>query len=309
MEYHEPVLLEESIRALAIKPDGVYLDGTLGGGGHFEELVHNLSDKGTAVGIDRDPQAIDRCRARFGDAVPNVIIMQSRFSDFDVVLEKNGLSAIDGVILDLGVSSHQIDSCERGFSHATECALDMRMNPGDDESAAELLGRIDESELSDILAGYGEVANAPRMARALLSGSSRPRTSAELKELLEKEYGRVMQPKVLSRIFQALRIAVNGELSELERFLGKFERFLNADGRLVVISYHSLEDRMVKQFMAQAEKECVCPPRQPVCTCSKRPSMRRVGKKAVQPSLAEVQGNRRARSARMRVAEKVQQCS
>ncbi len=304
--YHAAVLLAESIEGLAVRPGGAYLDGTAGGGGHLQAIVDRLGGAGTAIGLDRDSDAIAYLHAHIEPRGAKLIVAQSRFSELDRVLDENGIETLDGVLLDLGVSSYQLDTPERGFSYQVEAPLDMRMDSRRGQTAAELLRGCDVATLERILRDYGEVTNAPRMARAIASCARAGglQTTTDLRRCLDAEYG-VMKPKVLSKVFQALRIAVNRELEELETFLAKIPGQLRAGGRLVIIAYHSLEDRLVKNAMRDWEGRCVCPPELPVCRCGRRAMFKRITRRAVRPSDDEIRVNRRARSARLRVAERV----
>jgi 16S rRNA (cytosine1402-N4)-methyltransferase len=305
--YHIPVLLQESMEALAIKTDGVYVDATAGGGGHLRELAARLDSRGTAVGIDRDPDAIARCKAHLGSVQPTVILEQSPFSRLDMILKSHGLSAIDGLLLDLGVSSHQIDDGPRGFSYMQDAKLDMRMDPSQGISAAEFLAASDEHELARILSSYGEIRNPMRMARAFVRYAAHKamNTSGDVRQCLTEEYGPALPIKVIAKVFQAVRIAVNNELSELAACLGHAVSYVKKGGRIVIISYHSLEDRIVKNFIRDNEQPCRCPQSIPYCICGKKILLKRINKKVIIPTDIEVQSNPRARSARMRVAEKV----
>jgi 16S rRNA (cytosine1402-N4)-methyltransferase len=304
--YHTPVLLKEAVEALAVKPDGVYVDGTLGGGGHFTAVLDRLDDRGTAIGLDRDPQAVDWVRGHLPALRSKVIIQQRRFSETASVLKEQGVGVADGILLDLGVSSHQIDAGERGFMYREDADLDMRMDPSTGRTARELLMAEDTETLAKILREYGEVGNSLRMAQAIVTWHEGHdlRTSADLRKCLAHEYGSELQPKVLSKVFQALRIAVNQELGELEAFLSSSADCLSKGGRLVIIAYHSLEDRLVKTFMRQQEGVCTCPPEFPVCVCGKQVVLKRINHKAVKPSVEEIAANPRARSARLRAAER-----
>ena len=305
--YHMPVLLRECIDALAVKPEGVYLDCTLGGGGHFRGIVERLDERGTAIGIDRDGESIQRGKDHSADAKPRLLFEQCRFSAFDMVLKKYSIQSVDGILIDLGVSSRQIDDLNRGFSYRADTKLDMRMNPEDTVTAEKIISRSTEEELAAILNEYGDIQNPRRMANAIAS-FSRARaitTSGDLRECLENEYGAPVKYKVLSKVFQALRIAVNNELDEIRACLSKTLRYLVKGGRLAVIAYHSLEDRIVKNFMRDNERRCVCPPHEPLCRCQKPGLLRRVNRKAIRASRQEIQTNNRARSAVLRVAEKV----
>ncbi len=300
-------MLREVIEALAIRPKGVYVDCTLGGGGHFREIVKRLGPGGVAVGIDRDPEAIDWNQQRLGDAEARVMLVRERFSHFDKVLAERDLGRVDGMVFDLGVSSRQIDSPERGFSFMQPAPLDMRMDSTGGASAAEMLTGLDEERLTTILGAYGEVRNPRRMAAVLVACSKRKpiRTTGDLRECLEAEYGKPIKFKILAKVFQALRIAVNDELRELQAALdGSIER-LALGGRLVVLAYHSLEDRMVKNFMRDAECGCECPKNLPHCQCKGKALLKRITRKALQPEPEEIARNSRARSARLRVAERI----
>ncbi|MDG5814903.1 16S rRNA (cytosine(1402)-N(4))-methyltransferase RsmH [Chitinispirillales bacterium ANBcel5] len=308
-EYHIPVLLDEVLGHLLKKRAGIYVDCTLGGGGHFRAIASKLSKEGTLIGIDRDREAIEYNRKKlFSESNPRIVIEQSRFSEFDRVLETYGITQVDGFLLDLGVSSRQIDSKDRGFSYKQQADLDMRMDPGSGISAREVLQQSSEEQLSTVLYQYGEIKNAQRMARAIKQWMKNKeiRTSSDLKQCIEHEYGINVKFKVLSKLFQALRIAVNGELEELQIFLNKSMKYLSAPGgRLAVISYHSLEDRIVKQFIRSKEGRCVCPSSLPVCVCNEKKQLKRVNRKAIVADEQQIAFNPRARSARLRVVEKV----
>jgi 16S rRNA (cytosine1402-N4)-methyltransferase len=305
-DYHTPVLLEEVLRFVPHTSRGVFLDGTLGGGGHFWAMAEQLDRAATLIGIDRDPDAVLWNRGRMPSCRPTVILEQARFSEFDNVLERHGVTSLDGMFLDLGVSSRQIDTPERGFSYLREGGLDMRMDPGAEAGAAELLRNLGAEELAAVLRDFGEVGGAEKIAAAIKSwsGGHPLRTTADLRECCARSFSNRLSIKLLARIFQALRIAVNDELGELRRFLDKVLGFLRPGGRLVVISYHSLEDRIVKQYMRENERVCICPPESPRCVCSRVPLFNRLTKKAVRPSAREIERNRRCRSARLRVVER-----
>jgi 16S rRNA (cytosine1402-N4)-methyltransferase len=306
--YHVPVLLRESMDALAINPGGVYVDATVGGGGHFRELVARLDIKGKAVGIDRDPDAIGWCRTHLENVRSAVILEQARFSAIGDVLDSHGISGIDGLLLDLGVSSHQIDDGSRGFSYLRQDApLDMRMDPAHGVSAAEFLSRAGENELERVFREYGEIRNPKRMVetfRRFLAANTMT-TSRDVTKCLTDEYGPNIPIKVIARVFQAIRIAVNDELAELSACLRNALLYIKKGGRIVVISYHSLEDRIVKNFFRDNERPCRCPPSMPYCTCARKIILKRLNKKIIIPNESEVRANPRARSARLRCAEKV----
>ena len=261
-DYHTPVLLEEILDLLVCNEKGVYVDGTLGGGGHFRAMAEKLASTGILIGIDRDPEAVLWNRGHMPSCRPTVIIEQARFSDIDIVLKRNSISSVDGILLDLGVSSHQIDEAARGFSYMQDAPLDMRMDPSSGTPAYELISQSDVDGLAAVLREYGEVEGAGRVARAMKKwAESHPlKTSADLRACCASMFNNRLSIKLLAKIFQALRIAVNDELGELKRFLAKVLDYLRPGGRLAIVSYHSLEDRMVKEFMRKNERTCTCPP-------------------------------------------------
>ncbi len=305
--YHVPVMPSECIEGLAIKPDGTYLDCTLGGGGHFREIATRLNSSGTAVAVDRDTDAVQWVKAHPPRTEARTIIALDRFSNFDSVLRKNNVTEVDGILMDLGISSRQIDDKERGFAYMGTSPLDMRMDRRMPVSASELLSSEGESELTRILGEYGEVGNPGRMAAAIVRyrRSSPLKSSDDLRTCLESEYGANVKIKVLAKVFQALRIAVNEELRELTSALEKSVDVLSKGGRLVVLSYHSLEDRIVKTFIRREENPCICPAGAPRCVCDKVVKFKRVNRKPITATPAEITANPRARSARLRIAVKV----
>jgi 16S rRNA (cytosine1402-N4)-methyltransferase len=305
--YHVPVLLGECIAALNIRPDGVYLDATAGGGGHLSAIAAHLDNKGIAIGVDRDPDAIAFIRAHLPTTKATIILEQCAFSRFGEVLQRHGIGSLDGLLLDLGVSSRQIDNQERGFSYMKSSGLDMRMDPTSGESAAEFCARCDDDDLAHVLRTNGEITNPFRMARAIKACETGGalHTSSDLVACLRGEYGPSFPVKVIARVFQALRIAVNDELTELSTCLSAALSKVKRGGRIVVVSYHSLEDRIVKNFFRDAEQGCVCPPVLPRCVCGKKILLKRINRKVVIPGETEIRNNSRARSARLRAAEVV----
>jgi 16S rRNA (cytosine1402-N4)-methyltransferase len=304
--YHVPVLVAEVLRWLAPRVGGAYLDGTVGGGGHAEAIC--ASAEGVRLyALDRDPEAVAEARrrlARFGDRVR---VEVGDFADACRIFDL-GEGTVDGVVLDLGVSSHQIDSFERGFTFRPGAPLDMRMGGAGHAggTAADLLNRASEMELRRIFREYGEDRRAARLAREVVRRRARVpfARSDDLVAAVEAAYGRPPTPSDLARIFQAVRIAVNRELESLERGLPALRRCLRPGGRFVVLSYHSLEDRIVKRAFRQWSRACVCPPGFPVCQCGGVPQGRELVRRPVRPSEEEVVRNPRARSARLRVWEK-----
>jgi 16S rRNA (cytosine1402-N4)-methyltransferase len=305
--YHTPVLLQEVLESLVVRKPGKYLDGTVGGGGHFRAIADHLNQRSTLIGIDRDPDAIENIVGYQPSEGIQIIVEQCRFSQFDAILHKYEIEVLDGVFLDLGVSSYQIDTPERGFSYMKHSLLDMRMNPDDTVTASTLIADSSEEHLADILERYGEVGNPLRMARTLKKCiASQPiRTSTDLKKCLEREYGPQLKIKIFAKVFQALRIAVNRELEELEVFLSKIFSYLSPGGRLAIIAYHSLEDRLVKRFIQENERQCVCPPELPMCRCGRKPLLKRINRRAIKSSESEIKVNPRARSARLRITQKL----
>lgn len=307
MEFnHVTVLLKEAVDGLDIKPDGVYIDGTAGGGGHSAEILSRL-DSGSLYCIDQDPDAIATVTGRFGSD-SRVHIVQGNFGEISRLMSEEGVNAADGVLLDIGVSSHQLDERSRGFSYHDEAPLDMRMSQSG-ESAADLVNRLDVNELSRIISLYGEEKFAYPIAKGIVRyREQKPiQTTMELAEIVKDNVPqRVRRDGHPARkTFQAIRIAVNRELDVLESGLeGAFE-LLSKGGRLSVITFHSLEDRIVKQFMSSMAQGCTCPKDFPVCVCGKKPRAKIITRKPICPSQDETEVNPRARSAKLRVCEKL----
>ena len=300
---HVPVMAGEVVHYLLHDRSRVVLDGTVGYGGHAEAILR-ASDAVRLIGVDRDPEAIEGAARRLHGFADRVTLVQGHYSDLGPALA--GVGMVDGVLLDLGVSSPQIDDARRGFAHGASGPLDMRMGRGG-ETAAELLARLNADELARLLKNLGEVRQPRRVARAIRAAVERGemRTTADLRNAVTGALGRGAPPAELSRVFQAVRIAVNAELDHLRRFLDGVLAALRPGGRLVVLSYHSLEDRMVKEFMRDAARECICPPGVPVCVCGRAPALRLLTRKAVRAGEAETRANPRARSAVLRAAEKL----
>ena len=307
MEFnHVTVLLKEAVDGLDIKPDGVYIDGTAGGGGHSAEILSRLGD-GSLYCIDQDPDAIATVTERFGDD-NRVHIVQGNFGEISRLMNEEGVSAADGVLLDIGVSSHQLDERSRGFSYHDEAPLDMRMSQSG-ESAADLVNDLDLNELSRIISLYGEEKYAYSIAKGIVRyREQKPiQTTTELAEIVKENVPqRVRRDGHPARkTFQAIRIAVNRELDVLESGLAGAFDLLNKGGRLSVITFHSLEDRIVKQFMSSMAQGCTCPKDFPVCVCGKKPRAKLITRKPICPSQEETELNPRARSAKLRVCEKL----
>ncbi len=301
---HLPVLYKEIIHALQPKAGGRYIDGTLGAGGHSAGLLEASAPTGEVLAFDLDPQAIELARARLASFGERVHIIQASYVKMAEGVARLGWDAVDGIVLDLGVSSMQLDTAERGFSFLQDAPLDMRFSPNASLSAADLVNSLPESELADILFRYGEERQSRRIARVI--GQNRPiTTTRQLADLILKTIGKKERIHPATRAFQALRIAVNGELDAVESVLPIAIGLLRPGGRLAVISFHSLEDRIVKETFRRESTDCLCPPRQPVCTCGHRASIQPVARKPIEASEVEIQENSRARSAKLRVVEKL----
>ena len=306
---HRPVLLEECVEALNIRPDGVYLDGTLGRGGHSEQIVKRLAS-GRLICVDRDQAALDAARERLAPWVDRVTLIHSNFDRVDEILDELSLPGVDGMLFDLGVSSPQLDDGTRGFSYMADAPLDMRMDRDEGLTAASVVNTWPQEELKRILSQYGEERYAPQIAGAIFrSRADKPiATTLELVEVVKSAMpGKALREKQhpAKRTFQAIRIAVNDELACVERMLQRAVPRLNRGGRLAVITFHSLEDRIVKTGLAGFARGCTCPPDFPICVCGKTPQVRLVNKKPILPGEQEIEENPRARSAKLRVAEKL----
>ena len=307
---HKPVLLHECLDALAIKPDGVYLDGTLGRAGHSLEIVRRLTAGGRLIALDRDGTALEAAKRRLADYMDRVTLVHSNFSALDAVLRELGVHGVDGMLFDLGVSSPQLDDAARGFSYKQDAPLDMRMDESAPYTARELVNTASCEELRRILYEYGEERYAPAIAKKICAyRAERPiETTLELADIIRSAMpAAALREKQhpAKRSFQAIRIAVNDELGELPPMLRAAADHLNPGGRLAVISFHSLEDRIVKKTMQELATGCTCPPNFPVCVCGKKPKMKLVSRKPITAGDDELSYNPRARSAKLRVAEKL----
>ena len=307
---HRPVLLEECLEALAIRPDGTYLDGTLGRGGHSEGIARRLGPGGRLLCIDRDQQAIDEASVRLAPWADRIVFLHGNFADLDDLLCGAGVDKVDGMLFDLGVSSPQLDDPDRGFSYMHDAPLDMRMDRSEGLTAWTVVNEWPRDELRRILSQYGEERYAPAIAAAI----ERARSAAPIGTTLQLvDVIRSAMPAAAlrekqhpaKRSFQAIRIAVNDELTAVSRMMRAAIDHLAPGGRLAVISFHSLEDRIVKTELAAAAKGCDCPPSFPVCVCGKTPLVRLTPRKPILPTPQELTENPRARSAKLRVAEKL----
>ena len=307
--HHVSVLLEECIENLNIKPDGIYVDGTLGGAGHSSQIAKRLTT-GRLIGIDRDPVALKAAGERLAPWADRVTLVHSNFCEIASVLEDLGIPGVDGILLDLGVSSPQLDDGARGFSYMADAPLDMRMNNEDALTAHTVVNTWSYEELKRILYDYGEERYAPKIAAAICSRREQKpiETTLELVDIIRG----AMPPAALrekqhpaKRSFQAIRIAVNDELGSVEKVMADAIPCLNKGGRLAIITFHSLEDRIVKNGMADAAKGCTCPPKLPVCVCGNKPKVKLITRKPIVSGEIELERNPRARSAKLRVCEKI----
>ena len=306
---HKTVLAEEAVQALQVRPDGIYLDGTLGGAGHSLEICRRLIG-GHLIGVDRDTVALEAAAKRLRAHQSKITLVHDNFANLDHILDSLGLEAIDGMLFDLGVSSPQLDDGARGFSYMTDAPLDMRMNRDDTLTAYEIVNNWPREELRRILFEYGEERYAPLIAAAIERvRSDHPiDTTQELVRVIKS----AMPPQALrekqhpaKRSFQAIRIAVNDELNAVSQMMRSAIGRLRPGGRLAVITFQSLEDRIVKNAMAEAAKGCICPPGFPVCVCGRKPQIRLLSRKPILPSPQELEENPRSRSAKLRAAEKL----
>lgn len=307
---HRSVLLDECMQGLAIKPDGVYLDGTAGGGGHSSEIARRLSDDGLLIAIDQDETAVAVVTERLSSFGLRARVVRNNFCELKSVCKEQGIEEIDGLLLDLGVSSYQLDTPERGFSYQADAPLDMRMDKRKSLSAYEVVNTYSQEKLKKILFDYGEERFAPAIASAIVKQREKHpiETTAELSDLIKYAIppaAREGRHHPAKRSFQAIRIEVNAELDVIEPAIRDAVSLLRRGGRIAIITFHSLEDRIVKQTFADLASGCTCPRDFPVCVCGKKPLVKIVTKKPILPSREELEENPRSRSAKLRVAEKL----
>lgn len=308
---HDPVLYHEIILALQPRDGGFYIDGTVGAGGHSWGLLKESSPGGRLLGLDLDPQALELAAKRLQEFGARAELVKASYTSIPEQVDRLGWGGADGILLDLGISSMQVDTASRGFSFMVDAPLDMRFDPSGTVSAADLVNDLPEKDLADLIYRYGEEHRARRIAKAIVQ--ARPlHSTKELAAVISRAVGgsrgsagRSSRIDPATLTFQALRIAVNRELESIELALPRAVQVLNPGGRLAVISFHSLEDRLVKQFMRRESQDCICPPRQPACTCGHRASIREIKRRPIVPGEEEVEKNPRSRSARLRIAEKL----
>ena len=309
MEFkHKSVLLNETIDGLNIKPDGIYVDGTLGGGGHAYEVCRRLGEKGSIIGIDQDAAAIEAASARLKDFGEKVTIVRSNYCDMKSKLHELGIDKVDGIVLDLGVSSYQLDTAERGFSYREDAPLDMRMDTRQKMTARDIVNDYTEADLYRVIRDYGEDKFAKNIAKHIVQARAvKPvETTAELSEIIRASIPMKFQKKSghpAKRTFQAIRIELNRELDVLRDSLDDMIDLLNPGGRLCIITFHSLEDRIVKSVFRKNENPCTCPPDFPVCVCGKKSKGSIITKKPILPSEEELEYNSRSKSAKLRIFE------
>ncbi|BBB93269.1 MAG TPA: 16S rRNA (cytosine(1402)-N(4))-methyltransferase RsmH [Methylomusa anaerophila] len=306
---HTSVLLKETVDAVLTDPEGIYIDCTLGGAGHSFYLAQHLSRKGWLIGIDQDPAAICAGRDHLKDAICRVSIVRDNFSNLDNILCRLNIEEVNGILFDLGVSSHQLDVAERGFSYMQDAPLDMRMNPDAEMSAYDVVNFYSEPQLTRLIADYGEERWAKRIARFIVDSRNTQKidTTGRLVDIIKKAIpagARREGPHPAKRTFQAIRIEVNNELGILCDAFITAVNCLKTGGRVAIITFHSLEDRIAKRTLQEMAKSCVCPPQLPICVCNNKPKVKILGK-AIIPSAEELKQNPRARSAKLRVAEKL----
>ncbi len=305
---HEPVLVAEVVDLLIGNPKGAYIDLTAGGGGHLRALAEKLGLDARLYGLDRDPEAVDRTRRNLAEFRQVRQIVHAAYSDLKAVAGRIGEDGFNGVLIDLGLSSDQLAEAGRGFSFSVDGPLDMRFDPGSGRAtAAELINSLSKNELTAVFRDYGEIKQPARLAGAIVRERQTKMltTTTDLTAIVEKHSYSRHRNKTLAQVFQALRIAVNGELDELKAVLPDCVSCLNPDGRLAVISYHSLEDRIVKRFFRKSASGCTCPPKLPVCVCGGKPQVELVTRRPIVPSEEEVKSNPRSRSARLRVVRRL----
>jgi len=306
---HVSVLLKETIDGLNINPDGIYVDGTLGGGGHAYEVCKHLSSKGRLIGIDQDSEALEAARERLSEFEDKVTMVRSNYCEIDTILKDLDIDKVDGIVLDLGVSSYQLDNLERGFSYKADAPLDMRMDTRQMITASDVVNNYSENELYRIIRDYGEDRFAKNIAKHIVMARKKKplTTTGELSEIVKKSIPMKFQAKgghPAKKTFQAIRIEVNNELKVLKDSIDTMIEHLNLGGRICIITFHSLEDRIVKTKFRENENPCICPPDFPVCVCGKVSKGKVITRKPIIPSEEEIVNNKRAKSSKLRIFER-----
>lgn len=306
---HVSVLLKETIDGLNINPDGIYVDGTLGGGGHAYEVCKHLSSKGRLIGIDQDSEALEAARERLSEFEDKVTMVRSNYCEIDTILKDLDIDKVDGIVLDLGVSSYQLDNLERGFSYKADAPLDMRMDTRQMITASDVVNNYSENELYRIIRDYGEDRFAKNIAKHIVMARKKKplTTTGELSEIVKESIPMKFQAKgghPAKKTFQAIRIEVNNELKVLKDSIDTMIEHLNLGGRICIITFHSLEDRIVKTKFRENENPCICPPDFPVCVCGKVSKGKVITRKPIIPSEEEIVNNKRAKSSKLRIFER-----
>lgn len=305
---HIPVLFNEVIEGLNIKEDGIYIDGTIGGGGHSSEIIKRIKT-GKLIGIDQDINAIRKSREVLREDLDKVILVENNYKNIEAILKELKIDKVDGILLDIGVSSHQLDEGERGFSYHQDAPLDMRMDQGQEFSAWDLVNKYSKEDLERIIWDYGEERWSKRIAEFIVKERQIASidTTLELVEVIKKAIPRKfrMDSHPGQRTFQAIRIEVNNELNILEKTIPKMVDLLKKDGRLCIITFHSLEDRIVKNTFSELAKDCICPPEFPICICDKESQLKVITRKPIIPTREEIEENPRARSAKLRIGARI----
>lgn len=305
---HVSVLLDETIEGLNINPDGIYVDGTLGGGGHAYEVCKRLSDKGRLIGIDQDGEALEAARKRLSEFEDKITLVRSNFSEIETILKDLEVSKVDGIVLDIGVSSYQLDNLKRGFSYKSDAPLDMRMDTRQGLTAADVVNHYSETELFHIIRDYGEDKFAKNIAKHICQARKEKaiETTSELSEVIKSaipaKFHRNGHPA--KKTFQAIRIEVNRELTVLKESIDAMIEHLNPKGRICIITFHSLEDRIVKTKFKENENPCTCPPDFPVCVCGKKSKGKVITRKPIIPTEEEIEQNKRSKSSKLRIFER-----
>ena len=304
--HHVPVLLEKTIEYLVTNHSGAYFDGTIGFGGHARKILSQLDDGAKLIGTDKDKIAFDYSTNKFKDD-KRVVVFNTAFTNIDAIGRIENVNRFDGIFADLGVSSFQLDNADSGFTFREDVPLDLRMDKTKGISAMDVVNGFDYKDIVKILYKYGEDQKSKYIAKEIVAQREKEqiKTTGQLRKIIEKSVNQKNVKKSLSRVFQAFRIYVNDELEELKVFLKKSSELLKPKGRIVVLTYHSLEDRIVKEFFKYESSDCVCPPEFPICVCDKKANLKILTKKPLIPDRAELESNRRSRSAKLRAAEKI----
>ncbi|MCX7876634.1 MAG: 16S rRNA (cytosine(1402)-N(4))-methyltransferase RsmH [Melioribacteraceae bacterium] len=303
---HEPVLLKESVELLTTKLDGIYFDGTAGFGGHSSEILKRISYKGRLIATDKDNTAFNFCKNKFANE-SRFSIYNTSFNNIDTIAKLEFIEKFDGIFADLGVSSFQLDNVEAGFTFREDSSLDLRMNKQDGFTASDFLNNASQEEIANVLFQFGEEKNSRIISKKIIELRNKEKiiSSKQIVDLIKTITPERFITKTLSRVFQALRIYINDELNELKKFLTKAVDLLADDGRIGIITFHSLEDRIIKEFFKYESLTCICPAGTPICICNKKQTLKIITKKPIVPSEEEIKSNKRSRSAKLRVAQKI----